>query len=435
LDALHLRATDRVLVATSVGFDLTQKNLFAALIAGAELAIDDADGFDPERIVRAIERCGVTVLNCTPTLASALVAHAAARDVRRLRAIRMLGLGGEPIDFDLLRAWTDHPSCTARILNTYGPTECTDVVSAAIVSPGAARDAGRTLGKPIPNARCRVVDVAGTVAALGVPGELWISGSPLGLGYLGDPAATAQKFVRERATRWYRTGDLVRWSESGELHYLGRLDLQLKLRGYRIEPAEIEAALEQQPEVAAAAVAPRMSSRGAVLIGYVVLASGAKLDEDELAIQLRRRLAKSLPSYLIPTAIVCLDRLPCTASGKLDRAALDAVPVPARCAHEAVVEPELEPVLARVRAAVAEVLGLASVASEANFFEVGGHSLAAVHLVDRLESELGISIAVTAILERPELRDFAAWIAERLADAADTEGHARSALGSRLPAP
>jgi amino acid adenylation domain-containing protein len=435
LDALHLRATDRVLFATSVGFDLSQKNVLAALIAGAELAIDDSDGFEPERIVGMIERFGITVLNCTPTLASALVAHAAARDVRRLRSLRVLVLGGEPIDLESLRAWTGHPSCNARILNTYGPTECTDIVSAAVVSPDAARDVGRTLGKPIPNARCRVVDVAGNVAAISVPGELWISGAPLGLGYFGDPSATATKFVREQGTRWYRTGDLVRWNESGELQYLGRLDAQLKIRGYRIEPAEIEAALEQQPEVAEAAVASRLSPSGAVLVGYVVLKPAAEIDEDRLATELRPRLANLLPSYLIPAAIVRLDRLPRTASDKLDRAALAAFSVTARATeHDEAVDPDLEPLLSRVRAAVCEVLGLASVASEANFFDVGGHSLAAVRLADKLESEFGLTIAVAAIVERPRLRDYAAWLAERLDRAADTDGHVRSALGSRLPA-
>jgi amino acid adenylation domain-containing protein len=434
LDALQLRATDRVLFATSVGFDLSQKNLFAALIAGAELVIDDADSFDPERIVRAIERFAISVLNCTPTLASALVACAAARDIRRLRSIRVLVLGGEPIDFDSLRAWLDHPSCSARILNTYGPTECTDVVSAAIATPGAP-DAGRILGTPIPNARCRVIDIAGTIAAIGVPGELWISGAPLGLGYLGDPSATAAKFVRKQGTRWYRTGDLVRWTAAGELQYLGRLDLQLKLRGYRIEPAEIEAALEQQPEIAAAAVAPRIGPRGAALVGYVVRAPGAELDEDDLAIQLQPRLANLLPSYLIPAAIVCLDRLPRTASGKLDRSALAAVPLKLRTAEQAEVEPEIAAVLSRVRAAVCEVLGLATVASEASFFEVGGHSLAAVHLAEKLETELGLRIAVTAILERPRLRELAVWIAQQVPRAADNHGHLPSALRSTSPAP
>lgn len=432
LDALQLRASDRVLFATSVGFDLSQKNVFAALIAGAELIIDDAEDFDPERILSAIERHSISVLNCTPTLAYALVARAA-RDLRRLRTLRVLVLGGEPIDPERFRAWTQHPSCDVRILNTYGPTECTDVVTWATLPRDADRDAGLNLGRPIQNARCRVVDAAGAIAGIGVPGELWLAGAPLGLGYLGNAPDIEAKFVRDHGTRWYRTGDLVRWTAAGELHFLGRVDQQVKFRGYRIELTEIEAVLERQAEVASAAVVVRRDAAGnASLVGYVV-PSATQQRVSGMPAELRRRLATHLPTYMVPSAIVSIDRLPRTSTGKLDRSALPALPA---AYHDAAVAVAVtaESVLDRVAAAIREVLGLASVAIEANFFDIGGHSLAAAQLADKLETDFGVPISVAAIVERPQLLDFAVWLAEILDRTADNDGHSLRVHGSRLPA-
>lgn len=435
VELLALTPHDRVLFATSVGFDLSQKNVFAALLAGAELVIDDTEVFDPERLTDSIEQHAITVLNCTPSLAYTLVAAAAASDFRRLRSLRVLVLGGEPIDWQLLSAWTDHPSCAARIVNSYGPTECSDVVTACIVEN--TPQTGRNLGKPIQNARCRVVDVAGTVAGIGVPGELWLAGTPLGLGYLGDPAATAMKFVCDQGTRWYRTGDLVRRSADGELQYLGRIDTQVKVRGYRIELAEIEAALRQQPEVADAVVISRPDLRSRpVLIGYVVLTPAAiGCEPDELGRRLRRRLAHTLPSYLIPQAILTIDRVPRTSSGKLDRNALPAVRWSAQAgAASSDAEPALRPLLARVSAAFCNVLGVLAIASDADFFEHGGHSLAAIELVALLEHDLGIRLPVASVFERPVVRDYAAFVAEELERHMDSDGLRASATGSPLQA-
>jgi amino acid adenylation domain-containing protein len=429
---LSLTAADRVLLATSVGFDLTQKNVFAALLAGAQLVIDDSDSFDPERLAELIEQRGITVINCTPTLAYALVASAAALDFRKLRSVRVLVLGGEPIDEKQLRAWTAHPSCSARILNSYGPTECSDVVATSEVQAGVP--CGTILGRPIPNARCRVVDCSGAVAGIGVPGELCLAGTPLGLGYFGDPAATATKFVREHGTRFYRTGDLVRWNHAGELQFLGRLDAQVKIRGYRIELAEIEAALELRPEVSDAVVISRPDPRGQpMLVGYVVLTASGEGADRALERSLRRDLARNLPSYMIPRAIVTIDRLPRTASGKLDRNALlgrawnpDPPSLPDR-------EPS-DPILSRVRAAFCDVLGVAGIASDADFFEHGGHSLAAVALVAQLEDELGLRLRPAAVFERPVLRDFASHLAELLDQGPDSDGHPISAPRTTLNA-
>jgi amino acid adenylation domain-containing protein len=431
-ELLELTPQDRVLFATSVGFDLSQKNVFAALIAGAELVIDDSEAFDPERLAESIERHAITVLNCTPSLAYALVA---ARDLRKLRSVRVLVLGGEPIDQQRLSAWTDHPSCSARIVNSYGPTECSDVVTACTVHD--MREIGCNLGKPIQNARCRVVDVAGTVAGIGVPGELWLAGTPLGLGYLGDPAATATKFVSDHGTRWYRTGDLVRWSGEGELQYLGRIDTQVKIRGYRIELAEIESALRQQPEVVDAVVISRPDPRDRpTLIGYVVLALAASGGErSALGGTLRGRLAQTLPSYMIPQAVLAIDEVPRTPSGKLDRNALPAASWNTPAANTSSdPDPALRTLEAQISGAFCNVLGIGAIATDANFFEHGGHSLAAIELVAQLEDELGVRLPVASVFERPVVRDYAAFVAEAIERQRDSDGLTANAPGSTLPA-
>lgn len=431
-ELLTLTAADHVVLATSIGFDLTQKNLFAALLAGAELVIDDADEFDPTRLTDLIESHAVSVLNCTPTLAYAIVASAAGSAFRKLRSLRALVLGGEPIDEKLLRPWIDHPSCSAHIVNSYGPTECSDVVTAHVARAGVP--SGTNLGRPIQNARCRVFDAAGRLAGIGVPGELCLGGAPLGLGYLGDPAATAMKFVHYQGDRLYRTGDLVRWNHAGELQYLGRIDTQVKIRGYRIELAEIEAALEQQASVEDAVVISRADLGQATLVGYVVLSPAAEGCE-RLALErrLRRDLARTLPSYMLPRAIVPIDRVPRTASGKLDRNALLGLP------WEPAAEPSLEPstehdpIFSVVRDAYSEVLGLSTIASDSDFFELGGHSLAAVELVARLEADLGVRLRAAAVFERPILAELASHLAESLNRGLQGVGHSIDAPASTSP--
>jgi amino acid adenylation domain-containing protein len=427
-DVLQLTEADTVLLATSVGFDLTQKNLFVTLLAGARLLIDEPHTLDPERLCALIEREAVTVLNCTPSLAYALVASAAARDLKQLRSLRVLVLGGEPIDARALRVWTEHASCRARIVNSYGPTECSDVVSAC-----DWRGRGDDIGSPIPNARCRVVDVAGGVAALGVPGELWLSGTPLGLGYLADPDADTSKFVRDRG-HWYRTGDLVRRGAAGELRFLGRLDTQLKIRGYRIELGEIESVLKNSPGVRDAVVVSRPDARGRpALVAYVVPMRPAA-DGGELCAGLRERMERHLPSYMLPQSLLTIGSLPRTASGKLDRNALPAPRFEAEAEADAARASGLVSPIARI---VCEVLGLRELGADADFFQLGGHSLAAVELIARLESELGCRLRVAAVFEHPVLGDFAAHVLEQLRG--DGEARPRTIAGGpqlvREPAP
>ena len=404
VDALQLDAHDKVFWVTSPGFDLSQKNVFASLLAGSQLIIDDAAVTDPGLLCDTIERHAVTILNCTPSLAHELVRSAAESGMHKLRSLRILVLGGEPIDWAALRPWTSHPSCKARVMNSYGPTECTDVVAAAFVEPTQGPAA---LGEPIPNVICRAVDISGNDAGTGVPGELWIGGLPVGLGYLNDPAATQARFVLERDQRWYRSGDLVRRRANGQLAFMGRIDTQVKVRGYRIELAEVETAIKTLPEVhdvLVRCVADRSGT--ATLVAYVQADAAGS---DAFALRLRRELASIVPSYMIPQVVLPIERIPRTVSGKVDRNAhLDAAP---SAGSRATSDTTL---LARVTRTWANVLSLTSVSSDANFFECGGHSLAAIQATSQLGAELDCRLPVASMFEYPILRDYAEWLAREL---------------------
>jgi hypothetical protein len=261
-----------------------------------------------------------------------------------------------------------------------------------------------SIGRPLDNYRMYVLNGQLEPVPIGVTGELYIAGRALARGYLKRPALSAERFVadpygREPGGRMYRTGDLARWRPDGALEYLGRADQQVKIRGFRIEPGEVEALLVAHPQVAQAAVAAREDGLGGgkELVGYVVAAPGAALDPAAL----RLHLSERLPDYMVPGALVLLERLPLTANGKLDRRAL---PAPERRSQEDYRAPRTpeEQVLCEL---FAEVLGLERVGLGDNFFALGGHSLLATRLVSRIYTALGIPLSLHDIFVARTVQD------------------------------
>ncbi|MEU5031968.1 non-ribosomal peptide synthetase, partial [Streptomyces milbemycinicus] len=314
-------------------------------------------------------------------------------------------IGGEPLPADALHTWhTHHPH--TPITNHYGPTETTIGATDHTITPptnGAPPTGTIPIGRPMWNTHTYILDHTLQPLPPGVPGELYIAGTQLARGYLNRPTLTAQRFIPNPygppGTRMYRTGDLARWNTNGTLQHLGRTDTQVKVRGFRIEPGEIEATLTTHDAVAQAAVLVREDQPGDKrLIGYLVPADTADKEAAALDTTEVLNLAKDqLPDYMVPSALVVLERLPLTPNGKLDRNALPAPNHTASASRRAPRTPREETLCALF----AEVLGIPEVGIDDDFFTLGGHSLLATRLVSRIRTVLGVELAIRALFKAP----------------------------------
>ncbi|MFG3052749.1 amino acid adenylation domain-containing protein [Kitasatospora sp. NPDC048239] len=375
-ERVPLGPADRLLAVTTWSFDIAGLEIHLPLLAGAGLVVaPDGAALDQPAMAAAVARHRVTVMQATPALWQELLLHAP----EALRGLRVL-VGGEALPDTLAAGLL---AAAREVTNLYGPTETT------IWSTAATLAAGRpvTLGRPIRNTRVYVLDGGLRPVVPGVVGELYLAGAGLARGYGGRPGLTASRFVAcpfGSGGRMYRTGDLVRFTAGGELVFLGRADEQVKVRGFRVEPGEVEAALLAHPSVSRAVVVARSDGPGAAaLAAYVVGADDG----------LREYLAARLPASHVPAAVVVLDALPLTPSGKVDRRALPA-PDFAASAESRAPRTAVEETLC---ALFAEVLGLARVGIDDGFFDLGGHSLLAVRLAGRAQAA-GLHLDVADIV-------------------------------------
>ncbi len=356
----------RVLQLVSPSFDVSMADVWPTLCAGARLVLApsklDASGDELTRLMRARR---VTHLATTPTY----LLHMEAEDVPELR---LLIIGGEPMPPEARRRWQRGRA----MYNQYGVTEATIISTVSAVR--REREGAAPIGGPIANTRVYALDTSLRPVPVGVPGELYVAGAGLARGYLGRSGLSAERFVASpfgAGERMYRTGDVVRWTSEGELVFAGRADDQMKVRGHRIEPGEIESALSGCPGVREAVVTIREDRPGERrLIGYV--AADARAVDGRTV---RAHAANLLPDHMVPTAVMVLDALPLTANGKLDRAALPAPDFAERVLGR---EPrtETERVLCDL---FAEMLGLERVGADDGFFELGGDSISSMQLVSR----------------------------------------------------
>ncbi|GAA2024986.1 amino acid adenylation domain-containing protein [Polymorphospora rubra] len=409
---------DRLLSVTTPGFDIAQLELLQPLLRGATLVIADPDAVrDPTAMASVIADEAITVVQATPSLWSGIAELAPGA----LRGLRIL-VGGEPLPGPLARRLR---STAREVVNVYGPTETTIWSTAAVLDSDLDPP---PIGRPLDNTRAHVLDAGLLHVPDGVSGELYLAGTGVARGYLGQAGHTAQRFVADPygppGTRMYRTGDLARRRADGTLDFLGRVDGQLKVRGFRIEPGEIETELGRHPDVGTVAVI----LRGRVLTAYVVPHGPAP---DDLAAVLRQHAAEVLPEYMIP-AVVVVDALPLTPNGKLDRAALSALPPsrPAATPDESSADPRER----QLRELFAEVLGVSAVAAHDSFFDRGGDSITSIRLVARARSA-GLRLSVRGIFRHRTPKALAAALETPPATPAVGEPGALVAAATGSPAP
>ncbi len=372
-----------VLFSTSINFDVSVAEVFGTLCWGGKLVLAE----------NALELASVA----EPVVYASMVPSAAAELLRMggiPATVRTLNLGGEALPNELAQGLYA-TGTVEKVGNLYGPTEDTTYSTYSVVERGGEQV---YVGRPVANTRAYVLDRHLQPVPVGVVGELYLAGEGLARGYVGHPELTAERYLPnpfEPGARMYRVLDRVRWTAGGELEYFGRTDFQVKVRGFRIEPGEIEAALESHPGVHRAVAVVREDAPGERrIVAYVVPAG-----EAVPAVELRAHLAGRVPEYMLPSALVALEELPLTGSGKVDRRALPAPDAAAGVEGEYVApRTPAEEVLAGI---FAEVLGVERVGAGDGFFELGGHSLLATRVVSRVRTALGVELPLRAVFEAP----------------------------------
>ncbi|HEY6350740.1 MAG TPA: amino acid adenylation domain-containing protein, partial [Candidatus Angelobacter sp.] len=381
------------LAVTTIGFDISILELFLPLCCGGRVVVaSKEEAQDPAQLCRRLRSLAVNSMQATPSHWS-MVLQA---DLDSLKGLRVL-CGGEALSRELAQSL--YRSTQGQAYNVYGPTEATIWASSHKIKDTDFTEQAPpviTIGSPLANYGMYVLDGRLKPCPVGVAGGLYIAGSGLALGYLNRPELTAECFVpnpfsQVGGERIYRTGDQARWQADGNLEFQGRLDHQVKLRGYRIELAEIEAALLEYATVKQAIVVAREEAGGKRLVGYVVGEDGAGAREMDLRGYLRRRL----PEYMVPTVIVELDEMPLTPNGKVDRKRL---PEPGYSSRREQMAPRNveEEILCGI---FAEVLKRERVGVEDSFFELGGHSLLAMQVISRIRSAFGVELPIRALFE------------------------------------
>lgn len=402
-----------------LGFDLTVTSLWGPLVAGHSVDVLAAETSIDDLGTELARRSGQTVLKVTPSHLAVLQHQLEPGDAAGL--CETLVVGGDQLTTDAVAWWTENAPATT-IVNEYGPTEtvvgcCVHTVSGTEAGPAIP------IGHPIANTRLHVVDYTGKLAGAGVPGELLIAGDGLARGYLGRPGLTAERFVPDAfsntpGSRAYRSGDLVRSRGAVGLEYVGRVDSQVKVRGFRVELGEIEALLAEAPGCAQAAVVLADRSGGSALVGYFEAPSSVSVEET------RAYLAERLPDYMVPSALVRVDSMPLTANGKVDRRALPAADTPAEVVSDGAPRTETERTLVTLWS---DFLERDDVGIHDDFFELGGDSILSLQIVAQAIAA-GLPLTSQQLFENPTIAQLSELLGDGGDDATPAEGSRAGAV-------
>ena len=415
--AFSVTSSDRATLLASPAFDASVWETWPYLAAGSSIhVIPDSIRNDPHALQSWLIAEKITIAFAPTALAEQLIAFRWPPETN----LRSLLTGA-----DTLHKFppADLPF---TLVNNYGPTECAVVTTSGVAPPGVSRTDLPTIGRPISNVQVHILDKGGTELPWGTTGEICVSGAGVALGYLNAPELTAAKFIpnpfdSEQDSRLYRTGDLGRYLPDGQIAFVGRIDDQIKIRGYRVEPNEVAAVLSRHPAVRECVVVARENDAGdKALIAYVACDSDPHLQADGL----RRFLCPQLPEYMIPSQFVRVSALPLNASGKVDRPSLPA-PAVSNTLEGDMTARALTRFEERLSQIVIELLGVMNIGVSENFFLLGGHSLFATQLIARIRQAFDVDLSLRTIFNSPTIAELAAEVEQllcvRLEMMSDTE--------------
>ncbi|MFG6107497.1 amino acid adenylation domain-containing protein [Leptothoe sp. EHU-05/26/07-4] len=395
-----LSSSDRVLQFASVSFDTSVEEIYPCWHAGATLVLRTEDMNDIATLIQKCHDWQITVLNLPTAYWHHICSQFSESQITLNPSLRLVIIGGEGADPEQVRRWLDHCGDYPQLVNSYGPTEVTVVATTCHLSKVQIlnwQGSETSIGKPLAHIKTYILDPSLQPVPKGMKGELYVGGITLARGYLNLPELTTEKFIANPfgPGRLYKTGDLARYAQDGDIEYLGRVDYQVKVRGFRVELGEIETVLNCHPQVKQAVViTTRQAAHHTKIIAYFVASQPSPSP-----LQLREFLQQKLPEYMIPSAFVALDVFPLTPNRKVDRRAL---PLPDRNSlpEEQYIAPDTPrgEIIAR---AFAEVLDIDKVGIYDNFFNLGGHSLLAIQLVSRLRRTFEANLSIRTIFEAP----------------------------------
>ncbi|MGK7894453.1 MAG: amino acid adenylation domain-containing protein, partial [Xenococcus sp. (in: cyanobacteria)] len=404
-------STDRILQFASISFDAAAEEIYPCLTCGATLVLRTDEMLSSTEIF--LEKCRdsrLTVLDLPTAYWHQLTVDLVTKKLMLPKLLRLVIIGGEAALLERIAMWQTYIGDHLILLNTYGPTETTVVATKYQIPTTVSTETTLfqvPIGNPIANIETYILDHSEQLVPIGIPGELHIAGIGLARGYLNLPELTMEKFIpnpfsKKEEARLYKTGDLVRYLPEGNIEFLGRIDNQVKIRGFRIELGEIESVLTQHPDIREAVVLAREDQPGNKrLVSYIVL----KETQDNLS-QIEDFLKEKLPDYMIPSAFVCLESMPLTPNGKVDRHALPAPDTFQRRLTEDLILPRdsIELQLAQIWS---NLMNLKPIGVKDNFFKLGGHSILAIQLVSKIQEQFGKTIPLSVLLQDGTIENIA----------------------------